>query len=283
MKHIVTKKEVDSIRFYQGDIRKRTENGNFSEQVKEKGFWGIPKAYKTMNSLLFRGINNEIIRIDEKEGSLNPEILLEIEKVNEVFCDIFRVMCKCLRIKKEENKSIIVYRADRGISVREMKEIGQTISFTSTSKKISSVKDFTKKKELILLEFLLHSSIPYLDFEEILGDHYLFSSQKEILLPPFLKIRLNEEKLSKKECEYEGKYIVNVGNICLPTQSLGIQERELKLKKLIEEKEFMADILEKLNKKRMIDKSKIERYEAWKKIFREIVIENFIIIQSQWL
>ena len=92
---MLTEKEKDSIRFYQGDIRRRAEDGSLSNSLTAAGFYGIPSAYKTMNCLMFDGIANEKERIAEGTAALNPEVFREIEDVVDVFCDIFQAMYKC--------------------------------------------------------------------------------------------------------------------------------------------------------------------------------------------
>ena len=88
----ITTKEKDAIRFYQGDIRQRDSKGNLIEKSKRSGFYGIEGAYRTMNCLMFDGIKNEEERIAEGNGKLEPAIFEEIEKVIEVYCDIYRAM-----------------------------------------------------------------------------------------------------------------------------------------------------------------------------------------------
>lgn len=183
---MLTEREIDAIRFYQGDVRRRTKDGTYSEQLTEPGFYGIPGAYRTMNCLMFEGIENEKERLAEKAGSLNPQIYLEIEKVVDVFCDIFRAMCKST-VGRKDSARIIAYRTDWGISVEEMRKQGQTISFTSTSKENCPEEYFRRKRKLTLLEIVIPSGVPYLDFEKILGSDYHYASQREILLPPFFE------------------------------------------------------------------------------------------------
>lgn len=117
-----------------------------------------------------RYTKNEQVRTEEDADSLNPQIFLEIEKVIEVFCDIFRAMCKNARTRRCSEKNITVYRTDREISVQEMERQGRTVSFTSTSKESCPAEYFRKKKGLTLLGIVLSADIPRLDLEEVLGD-----------------------------------------------------------------------------------------------------------------
>ena len=284
---MLTKREIEAIRFYQGDVRKRIEHASFSESEKEAGFFGIPSAYKTMNCLMFDGIENERERIDEGTASLNPQVFLEVEKVIDVFCDIYRAMCK--RIALEVNPKGIqkLYRTDRGISVREMRKQGKTISFTSTSKENHPKEYFRKKRELTLLEIILLPGIPYLDFEDVFGSNYRFADQKEVLLPPFVHASFYEGTLTKEEKEYRDadglapqcKYIVVLEGVVLPEPGEAIQESKDELSELIGNKEQMADLLKKMIRKETLTETK--EYCSWKKLFREIIIKEFQDIQKE--
>lgn len=283
---MLTEKEKDSIRFYQGDIRKKTEDGTLSNSLTETGFYGIRSAYKTMNCLMFDGIANEKERISEGTAALNPEVFLEIENVVDVFCNIFRAMYKC----RNKNRKKIVYRTDRGISVQEMKKLEQTISFTSTSKEDNPKEYFCKKKSLTLLEFIVPPGTPYLDFEEILGNDYYYADQKEILLPPFLRAAFYEGKLTAEEETYrdaddqppQGKCIVVLETPSLPTQKSTDQEDILGLQCLTSRKAEMAKVLSRMIDQKELSQQEIREYCAWKADFREIIIARFCKIQSEY-
>ena len=180
---MLTKKEEDAIRFYQGDVRKRIESISFSENEKETGFFGISGAYKTMNCLMFNGTDNEKERIAENVNSLNPQILLNIDKVVDVFYDIFRAMCKSVKEEGNCARTQTLYRTDRGISVQEMITQGRTISFTSTSKINRPKKYFQKKKKLTLLELVMPPDVPHLDFERIFGSRAISKTQTAAHFP----------------------------------------------------------------------------------------------------
>ena len=287
---MLTKKEIDAIRFYQGDIRKRTGDASFSEYEQETGFFGIPGAYRTMNCLMFDGIENEKERIAEGTTDLNPQVFLEIEKVVGVFCDIFRAMCKSTKTREDNSIMQTLYRTDRGVSVREMKEQRRTISFTSTSKVDCPKEYFKKKKNLTLLEIIVPPDIPCLDFEKILGNDYYFADQKEILLPPFVHASIFEVKLTKEEEAYrdeddlspQGKFIIVLENIALPDQIKTTQECAAELLVLKEKKVKMAYFLEKMTRKEELTEQEIEEYSAWKREFKKIIIERFRAIQSEY-
>lgn len=283
---MLTEKEKDSIRFYQGDIRRRAEDGSLSNSLTAAGFYGIPSAYKTMNCLMFDGIANEKERIAEGTAALNPEVFREIENVVDVFCDIFRAMYKC----RNSNRKKVVYRTERGISVQEMKKQGQTISFTSTSMEDNPKEYFRKKKLLTLLEFIVPPGMPYLDFEDVLGDDYYYADQKEILLPPFLRAVFYEGKLTAEEEKYrdaddqppQGKCIVVLEELSLPAPK-GMEQEDISgLQCLTSRKAKMAEILARMIDQEELSQQEVQEYCAWKADFREIIAARFRKIQSEY-
>ena len=291
---MLTQKEIDAIRFYQGDIRKRAKDGTFLEGMVETDFYGIKSAYRTMNCLMFDGIGNEEERIAEGTTNLNPQIFLEIEKVVEVFCDIFGAMCK---YRSELDKDVscqkkyhTVYRTDRGISIQEMKKLGRTISFISTSKENAFNEYFCKKRGLSLLEIVVSPNIPYLDFEQILGTDYYYANQREVLLPPFLNISLHEGKFTDKEREYkdadgnppQGKYILVLEGLDLGEGTAQNQDISPTMGELAEDKERIAVILKKMIEQSVITEQEKEHYCQWKKRFRKIILARFRDIENTY-
>lgn len=274
----ITKKELDSIRFYQGDVRKRREDGSFSDEPAE-GFWGISSAYKTMNCLMFPEIENEMERIKEKKAKLVPQLLIEAEQMVEVYCDIFRAMCKCTdRSGKQTYRR--VYRTERGVSAEEWKK-GSTVSFTSTSKS-SIPEDFLKaKSDLTLLEIFIPSGVPQLDFEELFSDSNLYPDQREILLPPFLHISMEGIELDESERQYRDvngnppkeKFLVFVeegmDEFHRPEEhTAGMRLEETANKKA-------ADILEKLIQGTELTVEEFRDYCGWKAAFRNRIKKEF--------
>lgn len=283
---VFTLREIDAIRFYQGDIRKRAENGQILENEKIEGFYGIPSAYRTMNCLIFRGIENEEERIKEGNGKLVPELFLEIEKVIEVYCDIYHAMCKSVSGLESTNKHR-VYRTERGISVEELKK-GCTVSFTSTSKVNKPEKFLCKKVDLTLLYFEFPLNVPHLDFQEVLGKDYLFAQQEEVLLPPFLEIELEELELTKEEKQYRdangrmphAKYLVLIKGIQKRNFEFESEERKTLT---LERNQKSVEILKKLINNEKLTEAEKKEYCLWKEDFRAIIWNKFQIINQQYL
>lgn len=285
---MITLEEIDAIRFYQGDIRKRNTYGKIMDEENTEGFWGTKSAYQTMNCLMFSGIDNEKERIREKKAALNPELLTQPENIIAVFDNIYRAMCKSTAMTEKSGKRI-VYRTDRGVSAEALKE-GYTISFTSTSKINKPEDHFKEKSELTLLELVVPDEIPQLDYERILGKDNLYPEQREILLPPFLKISLVEAELTEEERKYldadakppKGKYLVIVEGI--PEQN---DEKNtdcfLAAEPLTEERnQKAASFLDKLCHGQEVTDQESRAYCQWKNDFRRSVWEHFKKIQEEW-
>lgn len=280
-----TTKEIDAVRFYQGDTRRRMEDGRLSDKEMNKGFFGTQHAYRTMNCLMYDGIDNEIERFTENNNCLNSELFQKVDKIIEVFCDIYRAMCKNV-INNANAKNILVYRAERGVSIRELKK-GYTISFTSTSKENQPEEFLLKKIDLTLLEIVFDAKLPHLDFEEILGKDYYYKEQREILLPPFLKIDLKEMELTKDEQRYKdanghppcAKYLVWVKNEqSAYAGQVVCQESPL----TVERNEKSAKTLEKIVRKEHLTNREIEEYSKWKSDVRAVIWNNFQQIHSEY-
>lgn len=281
---MLTLKEIEAIRFYQGDIRRRDKNGRILTEKKE-GFYGTACAYRTMNCLMYDGIENEKARIKEGNGKLVSTLFLEMEKIIAVYCDIYSAMCKSA-FRLEEAAKKLVYRTERRISAEELKK-GYTLSFTSTSKKDSPDRFLLKKSDLVLLNIVFSSKIPHLDFQEILGSEYLFEQQAEILLPPFLEIELEELELIGADKEYRdingrppyAKYLVQVKGIRSSNPESESKERGVLTRG---RNQKSMEILGKLLEKEDLTEEEEREYCLWKKDVRAVIWREFQRIGEEY-
>lgn len=286
--HKITMKEQDAVRFYQGDTRRRGINGEILDDKVTDGFWSIPKAYQTMNCLMFPGTENEEERIREKKAALRSEILKEADRVIEVYCDIYRAMWK-YAVSLERKGHRIVYRTDRGCSVELMKN-GYIYSYMSASLKNNPKKYFKEKSALTLLEVIVPEGVPYLDFQWLLGDKNLYPDQEEILLPPFLEINLYKRELSDEEKTWKdmdgqppkGKYQIIVKEM-LTHNPEDPKAKEDTGEELTQERNAeAAAILEKLKLRETLTDQERETYCAWKRDFRRIIWIKFQEIRKEY-
>ena len=95
-----------------GDVRERTDDGVLIDTCKDD-LWSDKTAYRTLNALLFEGIENEKERIYKEKRKLNPVFIELIENTLEIYRGIFAVMCRkrkpvvSFKNQKSRSKSII--------------------------------------------------------------------------------------------------------------------------------------------------------------------------------
>lgn len=131
------KRNIDMLRFYGGDIRKRTEDGKFlimnslkNPRDQKDLLWGDENAYRTLNALLFDGYENEKERIFQEKRQLNPVFIELLEETLAIYVGVFAVMCQ----NREEQVGSRVKRVDRKASLNAYMR-GYTESFVSCTKK----------------------------------------------------------------------------------------------------------------------------------------------------
>lgn len=185
----------DALRLYEGDIRIRDEKGKIISRQSEDAFYKHKDAYITLNTLLYAGICNEYSRIEKEGKELKTVFLEQIEESIRIYCRIFGLMCQ--NFDGEDRGGIIAKRVERENALALLKE-GQTVSFFSASK-AGYQKEFANKDGIILLEVCIMPDVPYLDFEKVLGVEYQRIEEREILLPPFVSITVQEEKFQSAE------------------------------------------------------------------------------------
>lgn len=91
------KRNIDMLRFYGGDIRKRTEDGKFlimnslkNPRDQKDLLWGDENAYRTLNALLFDGYENEKERIFQEKRQLNPVFIELLEETLAIYVGVLQ-------------------------------------------------------------------------------------------------------------------------------------------------------------------------------------------------
>lgn len=187
------KQALDAVRLYEGDTRIRDKDGNLLSMRTSDPLYGDENAYRTLNTLLFPGISNEISRIQKEGKKLNIVFLEKIEETLKLYCRIFQVMCW----EHGTEEWIKAKRIERQSALTLLKQ-GQTLSFESASKGAYD-KEFAKKDGIILIEMYISLNVPYLDFERVLGTEYKNIEEREVLLAPFVDIEIKEINLTPIE------------------------------------------------------------------------------------
>lgn len=226
------------------------------------------KAYNTLNVLFFDGLDSE--RARAREGKkLNGEFLSRDRQTLSLCADLLSAL-NCGGMGKDDWQT--VYRVTRRVDVDQMREKGMTVSFTSTSKG-GFLEAYTDKDQLILLEIRLAPHAPRADMAELL-ENYVKPDEKEVLLPPWLPVKLEEVPLSAEEAAIRDRN----GN---PPTAKYIVTTESAIKYDVgDDSATMADwtgaaagqrVYEALTKREEPAAEDVSAYVAWKQNFRKRV------------
>ena len=250
------KRNIDMLRFYGGDIRKRPEDGKFlimnslkNPRDQKDLLWGDENAYRTLNALLFDGYENEKERIFQEKRQLNPVFIELLEETLAIYVGVFAVMCQ----NREEQVGSRVKRVDRKASLNAYMR-GYTESFVSCTKK-DYMEEFANKNNVILLEIEALENSPYVDYQQVVtGDEYSNYVEQEVLFPPFLSLSVEETKLTKRERYIKdmhghppvGKYLLKMGEFPDYRKTITVSREEL-LDRIVSTKDMAALSLKNMN------------------------------------
>lgn len=278
--------EIDAIRVYIGDIRKRNSDGKISDMKIKDDIYGNKNIYKTLNALFYHGIENEKNRIIEENGKLCDSIFNRMSEIVNLYCDIYTAMCKYIRGHKD---TVYSKRIDRYDALNSF-EYCHTISFTSTSKNDYNP-EFSNKNGIILLEYEISPVTPHLDLFDVLQDEYLHESEHEILLPPFIPIeittcRLNEKDMFIRDMRGDipkGKYKIKT----LPKSKNFFNSYDMKERYMEEvyDKDNLimaSDEIDIMNKERR-NSNNLKHYIKWKENFINYMKCLFMDIENEIL
>lgn len=193
-------------------------------------------AYKTINSMFFPDIDNEIARIFDDGAMLNDNAIRNAEEILACTLNMYLTMYK---YGKKMDKPAHVLRIDRAASFPVMEERGETVSNFSTSLQDKFNETF-KKAHMVLVEAEIEPGAVCADFEDILESEYSFSNEREILVAPFSPITIEDVELSKENMRIRDRH----GN-----------PPERKVKMVIKARE---------NAKPLTDEEKAEKEEMYK-------------------
>ncbi|MBQ1534778.1 MAG: hypothetical protein IIZ64_08200 [Erysipelotrichaceae bacterium] len=244
-------RQLQAIRFYEGDV------------YGEDPFWSDPKAYVTLNSLFFEGVEAERRRAREKKY-LNPEIIKDPVR-------LFTVLKDLLSAFRPSDKERITYRVERYDDYLEMKQKGRTVSFTSTSLD-GFLKEYGDRIGIALMIFHIPENAPVLAFSEVLKEGYLKAQENEILLPPGLSLEPREIPLNEEDLEIKDA----LGNPPIVKCEAFIKERNTDGNRDLscpvcdtKGPESGTRVYEALNGGKEADPEDIKVYTEWKKSFIE--------------
>ncbi|MBR5371854.1 MAG: hypothetical protein IK130_06540 [Oscillospiraceae bacterium] len=178
----LTESEQTAVQFYEGDVRQE-QSGD--------PFWGDPRAYCTLNALLFSGLRTERTRI--KEGKqMNSAMLSDLPRLLELYGALFSAAKKGAQYHISAG-----YRVERAADFAVCREAGETLAFTSTCMS-GFLPAYGDKHDIVLLTYRIPSHTPLVIFSQLLTS-YLKSNEDELLLPPYLHFRCTERPLSEDD------------------------------------------------------------------------------------
>lgn len=252
---------------------------------KAEFFYQCRNAYQTFNLLMMQGFEGEEVRVRQEGQRPFGCYIQNWQKTLEVMTDILNAQYKFMEYcQKQEPVHYELRRVDRRVNFDMMCRRKETFAFTSTSK-AGFLRELARpKKELVLLNITLNCSVPFVDYERLLGNAYVYADEQEVLLPPFLEVlRVNEESLPVKDQqrfpEREGEvlkmYTVTLGDFA-PGEP-DVDEAAL-IQWLEANKETAARVLNQLSEKHTLDELEENEknvYLDWKKHFQQLVRSCF--------
>lgn len=244
--------EENALRFYIGDV-----SGN-------DVFFGDSKAYVVLNSLFFPDIATESARASEGKY-LNPAIIADIPRLMGFFELLFSAFRKSV-IKED----ILTYRVERMFDYSLMRERSSTVSMTSTST-AGFLNEYRDRRGIALMKFRLHENQPYcIDISKALP-YYAKSEEAEILIPPFIKLDIEEITLTENEMQITDCDNAPPQVLCTAKIS-GIEKYNGNVPEL---SAYGSDagqrIYNALNNGKLPDKEDIEQYSHWKNDLQKIL------------
>ena len=180
----LTAEEADAVRFYEGDLT--------GFDLRDP-FLNDPRAYLTLNALLFDGVRTEYLRVREGKR-LNPAMLADLPRLTA----LYRALLSASQ-KGAVTEEVCGYRVERAGDFAVCREAGQTLAFTSTCLS-GFLPAYGDKQEIVLLTYRVPPQTPAIIFSQLL-DSYLKANEDELLLPPYLRFECAERPLTASDYE----------------------------------------------------------------------------------
>lgn len=244
--------EENAIRFYIGDV-----SGN-------DAFFSDLKAYVVLNSLFFPNITTESARANEGKY-LNPAIIADIPRLMGFFESLFSAFKKSVI-----TENILTYRVERMTDYNLIRERSTSISMTSTS--VSGfLNAYRDRRGIALMRFSLPENTPCCINISNSLPYYSKQEEAEVLLPPFMKLDIEEIPLTQKETEItdsDGK----PPYVSCTVKTAGIEKYSGNIPVLsYDGSEAGQRIYNALNNNELPNKSDIELYSCWKSDLQKIL------------
>lgn len=235
------------------------------------------QPYKTLNLLMMEGTEGEYVRVCREGQEPNGLNIRRWETTLQVMTDIFTAQCAYACQKAREGKAMPerTQRGERGVNFEMMKALGGTFAYTSTSKKKAGEGFVKDKEDPHLLTIRPAPGIPYLDYEDFLGDDYSNPKQREILLPPMVRMTWKFRGKNRwKEVDGVSLYDIQLTGFGMP---LELEEEQQLLEILEAHAAEAADGLDDLAQQKeaaAVFKDPDHAYWKWKRAFRQLVLQR---------
>lgn len=252
------KEKKDALRFYQNSMTGRDALKN--------PMYRISGAYGLINALFFDGITSEKARVREGK-SLHPELLDHMPWLYNAVRDIFYFFTASAA--RGECPALTLYRTERAAGLEAMIRSSRTISFTSASR-VCEFPDYLLEKEgICLLRIQVPAFTPRIDVNAILTEGNCHSEEQEVILPPFLDL-----KISRQEELFQGRIPVYSVEVKEPDGERNLryggtfltEKKELCKKDILER---CGAVLRAIENHQEPSPEDLKAYLAWKKLFRE--------------
>lgn len=264
----ITEREVISLCLYEGSC----------DSVHPSLFYQLPNAYQTFNLLMMKELEGERVRIRDEHQKPQGLYIREWEETLEVLLAVFSAQCKYYIRKGRLFPNTMLFRVDRELNTSEMIDKKSTFAYTSTSRK-GYLKNIAKgKKSLTLVKMYINAAVPLLDYQDVLGNDYVYTEEAEVLLPPCLSVAESDksERMTAEERELleptgGKKYIIECGGMVFDHDGRTEDELRDTLHRLRDE---AANTLDKFREKPDELNKKDHLYTAyidWKKAFQALL------------
>ena len=246
----MTSDEKKALRFYIGDV-------SGSDR-----FYGDSKAYVTLNSLFFPGISTEMLRAAEGKP-LNPEIAADVPRLIDFFGNLFSAFGKCTADAAE------TFRVERFSDYQLMADHGATVSLTSTSK-AGFLGSYRDRAGISLMRFSLAEGSPAIDVAREL-DFYAKPEEEEILLPPFMRLKLSELPMTERELSVADRQGQPPKVYCKAVFTGELTAPDTAGCTLPEDNSDAVSVLRKISSGQKPEDEEVHGYCLWKKSLRSVL------------
>lgn len=251
---MLNQEELQALRFYEGDTEGKDP------------FWSDPKAYVTLNSLLFSGIDTEKARAAEKR-KLNLEMLVHYEETLGVFQNLISAL------RKDRHGNLHVWRVERLTDYQCFRKEGMFTSFISTST-AGFLKAYEDKFDLVLMDIEIGEDVIAGNLQKLLP-YYAKQEEAEVLLAPYCKVTFEEEPLPAEYKEIRDGHGREAA-VFVKTKVSGNYRKEKKTSFNKEDIPGAVSFYESLNEGKKSREEDLASYLRMKKYFRTVVMEKLV-------